>query len=185
MKRDVVIPGPFPFHATAKSSFNDWLVMPHLGGGYDWMMNWGVIEPFASVDWAVSFQRAYKETGASPLNMQIKGKTPSILRSQIGLNIYETWDNEKYAFIFQQSASYVNKALFNTKMSAAIVIPTVIPAGSFTVQSYNKTLNLGAVGLELFYKHKPTGFFLSTTYQGEFGSSYMSNDITGTVGVFF
>jgi hypothetical protein len=39
--------------------------------------------------------------------------------------------------------------------------------------------------IELFYKHKPTGFFVSTAYQGEFGTNYSSNDITGTLGVFF
>ncbi len=162
--------------------------MPHLGGGYDWMMNWGVVEPFASLDWAVSFQRGYKETGAAPLNNQIHGQHPSILRSQVGLNVYETWDDEKHALIFQQSASYINKTLFKTKMTAAIIIPTALPAGapsSFTVQTYNKNLNLGGIGFELFYKHKPSGFFLSTTYQGEFGTTYMSNDITGTLGVFF
>jgi len=188
MSRDVVIQSPTPFDMTAKSSFNNWIAMPHIAGGYDWMMNWGVIEPFASFDWAVSFQQAYKEKGADPLNMNIKSQTPSILRSEVGLNIYETWDTPKSTLLFQQSASYVNKAFFNTKMGSSVIIPTALPAGapgSFTVTTYNKTLNLVGIRAELFYKHKSSGFFLSGAYAGEFGSGYMSNDITGTLGVFF
>lgn len=189
MHRNITLPGPLPFNATAVSSFNTWTLMPHLSGGYDWMMDWGIVEPFGSIDWAVTFQESYKEKGAAPLNDKIKSQNPSILRSQLGINFYETWDCEKHAFIFQQSASYINKALFNTKMSAAIILtPTAVPASapsSFTVWTYDQTLNLGGIGGELFYKHKPTGFFLSGAYQGEFGTSYMSNDITATLGVFF
>jgi autotransporter-associated beta strand protein len=189
MQRRVTYGGPTPFNGLAKSSYNNWVAVPHLGGGYDWMMKWGVVEPFASLDWAVSFQESYREKGASPLNMKSRSQTPNILRSQVGLNVYETWDNETSTFIFEQSGSYVNKAFFHTNMNSAIVIaPTAVPAGapsSFTVLTYDKTLNLGSVGLELFYKHKRSGFFLSGNYQGEFGSRYMSNEVTGTLGVFF
>ncbi len=153
MSRNVVVVGPTPIQTTANSSFNNWIAVTHLGGGYDWMMNWGVIEPFASVDWAVSFQQTYKETGGAPLNTQIKSQTPSILRSQVGLNVYETWDNATSAFIFEQSASYINKALFNTKMQAAIIIPTTLPTGapsSFTMSTYNKTLDLVGLVAEPF-----------------------------------
>lgn len=190
MLRRVALAGSVPFCATAESSFNQWMIMPHLSGGYDWMMDWGVVEPFGSIDWAVSFQETYKEKGAFPLNTKIRSVTPSILRSQLGINFYETCDYcENHTFIFQQSASYINKALFNTKMKASIIIaPTALPAGapgSFTVWTYDEILNLGGIGVEVFYKHKPSGFFLSGAYQGEFGTSYMSNDITGTLGIFF
>ncbi len=186
MHRNINISGPNPIFEKAKSSFNDWVVMPHLGAGYDWKMCWGIIEPFASLDWAVSFQPTYTEKGASILNAKIKSQTPSILRSQVGLNIYETWENNKFLCIFEQSASYVNKAFFRTKMHTSLPSTTAggVP-GSITLLTYDRTLNLGSVGAEIFYKHKPSGFFLSADYQGEFGSGYWSNDITGTLGVFF
>jgi uncharacterized protein with beta-barrel porin domain len=188
MKRNVVIGGPLPFHATAKSSFNNWMLMPHIGGGYDWMMNWGIVEPFASMDWVVSFQQEYKEKGAAPLDMKIRSQIPSILRSQVGLNVYETWDVCNGTVIFEQSASYINKAMFSTDMHASIIIPTPLPAGahtSFSQWTYDKTLNLFGFGTEVFYKHKRTGFFVVGNYRGEFGSSYISNEVTGTLGVFF
>jgi hypothetical protein len=187
MKRHVEFNGLIPFQHSATSSFNNWMLLPHVGGGYDWMMDWGVIEPFVSLDWAVSFQRGFKETGAFPLNTKIKGQTPSILRSQLGCNFYEVWGSAKHLCIFEQSVSYVNKALFNTNMQAAIILPTASPStsGSFTLWSYDRTLNLAGIGLELFYQHKPSQFFLSIAYQGEFGSGYISNNPIGTLGFFF
>lgn len=189
MVRNVIIEGPDPFFAKASSSFNNWLVMPHLGGGYDWMMSWGVVEPFARLDWAVSFQESYSEQGAAPLNMHIHSQTPSILRSEVGLNVYETWDNEQHACIFAQSVSYINKSIFSANMQSALIFaPSSAPAGapsSFTLWTYDRVLNLGGVDLDLFYKHKKTGFFLSGHYHGEFGGAYLSNEVTGTLGAFF
>ena len=185
MSRHIVIGGSMPFDGTATSSFNDWVLMPHLGGGYDLMFSWGALEPFVSLDWVVNFQEAYQEKGAFPLNNEIESKNPSVLRSQIGLNVYETWDNATSALLFQQSVSYINKAFFNTNMVSQIVVPSTVTPGSFTVLTYNKTLNLAGVSAELFYKHKRSGFFASGAYSGEFGTSYISNSITGTLGVFF
>jgi hypothetical protein len=189
MQRHIVVTGPAPFNETASSSFGNWQYMPHIGGGYDWMMKWGIVEPFASFDWAGSSQESYTEMGARPLNMHVKAQTPSILRSQVGVNVYETWDRPCSVCIFEQTVSYVNKIPFNTNVNAAIVLaPTAIPGGvpgSFGVWSYDQVLNLAGIGAEIFYKHKRSGFFVSATYQGEFGMSYISNDIVGTLGVFF
>jgi hypothetical protein len=92
------------------------------------------------------------------------------------------------ALMVLHSASYINKAFFSTNMKSTIIIPTAIPSGapsSFTLQTYDQTLHLFGAGLEAFYKHKPTGFFVSGAYQGEFGSGFLSNEVIGTVGVFF
>jgi uncharacterized protein with beta-barrel porin domain len=189
LSRIVRIAGATPFNATAKSSFHQWLAVPHLGGGYDWMFNWGVVEPFASIDWAFSFQPSYREKGASPLNMKIQRQTPSILRSEVGLNVYETWDKPTFVCIFEQSASYVNKTLFNTQMKATMTVAQATSVGgvpsAMTLFTYNHILNLGSVAAELFYKHKKSGLFVSGAYQGEFGTRYMSNDVVGTIGVYF
>jgi uncharacterized protein with beta-barrel porin domain len=187
--RRIAVLGPFPFKDTASSSFTDLQCMPHLGGGYDWMMDWGVVEPFGSLDWVIGFQESYREKGALPLNMHVKSQMPSTLRSQIGINFYENWDFCSCLLICQQKVSYVNQSFFNTNVDAAIILaPGTFPngsPGSFEVLSYDAVLNLAGVGAELFYKHKRSGFFVSGTYRGEFGISYVSNDVTGTLGVLF
>lgn len=184
MERNIVVTGPNPFHSTASSDFDNGQFMPHIGGGYDWLTEWGVIEPFATLDWAISFQESYKETGAYPLNMHVKRETPSIVRTQLGVNFYETWEKKEHLFVFEQRAIYVNKSPLNTHMTASfLAVPE--PHGSFGVQTYDEVLNLAGVGLDFFYKHKRSGLTLSTTYRGEFGVSYTSNDVTGALGVQF
>lgn len=190
MRRNVMIPSATPFHQTATSSFNNWQVMPHLGGGYDWFFDWGVLEQFAYFDWVVNFQTGYVESGAAPLNMSIRQNTSSMLRSQMGLNAYETLDFSFGTCILQESLSYVNEAPFNTNVNSSIVLvqPATIPAGapsSFSVTSYNRVLNLASVGVNLFYKHKRNGLFFSLAFEGDYGPDYISNDIQGVLGLFF
>jgi autotransporter-associated beta strand protein len=187
MHRKIDVPGPTPFHATAKSSFKIWQIMPHLGGGYDWMMKWGVIEPFVVVDCVGSRQTAYTETGAYPLNMHVKRQEPCMLRSQCGVNFYETWERASYLVIFEQSASYVNKLPFQMNVWTSLAIAPMVSSApdSIGLSSYDEMLNLGGISAEIFYKHKRSGLFISATYYGEFGSSYRSNDLTATLGVFF
>jgi len=181
MKRHIGFDGSIPVCACTKASFNNWMMMPHFGGGYDWVTDWGFIEPFASIDWAISFQKTYKEKGGAPFSVKVKHQTPSILRTQLGVNFYETWESPQHTLIFEQSASYINETFFNTKMRYSFLVSS----SSFSAFTYDRTMNLGSIGAEIFYKHKRTGFFLSATYLGEFGTLYMSNAMTGTLGVFF
>ncbi|HSX10885.1 MAG TPA: autotransporter-associated beta strand repeat-containing protein [Chlamydiales bacterium] len=201
MNRNVGFDGITPFQATAKSSFNNWGLLLHVGGGYDWMCDLSanddhnsmfdsvIVEPFAGFDWAINFQEDFTETGAAPLNMHTRSATPSIFKSQIGLNLYQTWNREEYVCILEESVSYVNKTPFDTTMTSSVVIaPAPLPTGapgSFTLLTYDKVLNLGSLRAEVFYKHKPSEFFLSGSYAGEFGSGYISNAVQGTLGVFF
>jgi len=112
-----------------------------------------------------------------------------MLRSQAGLNLYQTWDEESCVCILEESLSYVNKTPFNTNIHSAVIIaPSALPFGapsSFSAQTYNEMLNLFNCGFEIFYKHKPSKFFFSVIYEGEFGSRFMSNDVQGTLGLFF
>jgi uncharacterized protein with beta-barrel porin domain len=184
-QRNVALEGPAPFHSTAKSSYHNWQVMPQLGGGYDhgfcWGGSWIVIESFVQLDYALTFEPAYRESGAAPLNMQIGSSSPSILESRAGLNLYETIENEGSLLGLRESLSYVNKVFFGTRSKGSIVNAP----GSFTVETYNQTLNLFAIGGELFYKRKVSGFSLSLSYNGEFGKSYISNEGQVALGLFF
>ena len=55
---------------------------------------------------------------------------------------------------------------------------------SFTVETFKDDQNLISPSLELFFRGKG-GVFFSLNYDGEFGSGYTSNEIMGTIGVFF
>jgi len=187
MKRNVSIGGATPFNETARSAFNVWTIIPHLGFGYDAVYDWCVIEPFASADCSVNFQSKYSETGASLLNMTVKSSAPMLIRSQAGCNFYQIFDTETSLCILNESISYMNKAPINTNMTATLVVASASPGfgGAFNAFTYNKNLSLFAGSFEVFYKHKPSRFFLSATYDGEIGSGYRSNVFQGAAGRYF
>lgn len=171
--------------ANAKSSHRGYQIAPHLGLGYD--INWignkftGVLEPFAVFDWVFTSENGFSENGPSALNMHQRHRTSSMLRSEVGMNGYESWKGNWGVFILRETLSYVNKKPFNTgKIRASIVGAP----GSFTVESFTKAQNLFSPALEVFYR-ATNGGFCSLTYEGEYGSGYSSNEVIGEVGIFF
>jgi len=185
--RLIAVPGPAPILATATGRYNVWQILPHLKGGYDWMCgDWGVIEPFAALDLAVNVQSGFTERGAGALDMAVHSNISCILKSEVGINVYRIWESDTSVWIFEPSASYINKFPFGTQMSAALaLVPTTPGPSAFSQATYSQKLNLFGFGAELFYKHKKTGIYTSATYNGELGNRYFSNDLQGTLGVFF
>ncbi len=178
-KRHITFPG---FNERAKGVSHGWQVAPHLGFGYDVNFNWGVIEPFARLDWVYIMQQGFSERGAAPLNMKFRSHNSSMLRSEMGLNAYETWQGSWGILIFRQSASYVNKKAFHIGKLPDIAI--VGEAPGFTVTTFKKDQHQFSPGLEIFFREKQ-GWFFSAEYTGEFGSGYTSNELLGKIGKFF
>ena len=172
----------FPgFKATAKSRTQGAEITPHLAGGYDFNRSgWLTLEPYASFDFAIDFQKGYKEHGAHPLNMKVRQSTSCMLRSELGLNSYQTLRGDWGLCIFRETLSYINRAPFSTgKMTAAIVGAE----GTFSVDSFTTSQNLFAPAFEIFIRKRSGAF--SITYAGEFGSGYITNEILGSIGVLF
>ena len=167
--------------AAAKSSHQGAQVVPHFGLGYDIHYNPVVLEPFGNLDWAVLFQEGYSETGAGILDMSVKSSTSSMLRSEVGLNVYEMWDGAFGLIVLKESASYVNEVPFSAGSADAALVGF---PGSFSTVSLTKLLNLFSAKFEILYKG-PSGYYGSASYEGEFGSQYKSNQLVGEVGLFF
>ncbi len=178
-KRRIAFTG---FQGNATSSHNGWQLTPHLGLGYDATFgSWGGIEPFVSLDWVINWEEKLKEHGAAPLNMEQKGKTSSMLRSEVGVYTYQQFQGDFGRIVLREGASYVNKKPFNVgKITAALVVA----GGGFLVDSFEGTQNLFAPSLELFYRSNGD-VFTGLTYYGEFGSGYVSNTGQAQVGMNF
>ena len=176
--RSIAIVG---FDEKVKSSHNGYQLTPYGSVGYDFGFNWGVIEPFAAFDWTYSFEQKLRESGAESFDMEQKSRSYSMLRSQIGLNLYESWNFHSGLLIVRETASYVCKKPWDVgKITAAIVGA----GGSFTVDSYEGIQNLGLCGVEMFFRTQ-SGFFASGKYSGEFGRSYLSNAVEMKIGKYF
>jgi len=178
--RHIVYPG---FDATAHSSHNAWQLTPSLSVGYDLTFDWGILEPFASLDAVINVESGFSEKKAAPYNVAQASKTSEFLRFETGLHAYHSWVRTWGSCILRETLSYVLRKPYHV----GTVTATIIGApGSVTVYSFTQTQNIVSPGLEIFFKSHRGGF-ASLTYSGEFGfgSGYRSNEIIGKVGVYF
>jgi len=188
--RNVNIPGPTPYHLRMTDDFPVCELMPFVSFGYDYTLsnNYGVLEPFVSLDWAMAYQGTITEKGGDPINMKTMAHNQWLIRSQIGMNYYKSWETLVWNAILQLSGSYVNKTPINAKSVNALVDPLPPPLGGLNyvaLTTYDKVLNLGSIGLDLFFKHKSTNVFGSISYSGEFGPLYVANSFQGMLGFFY
>lgn len=168
---------------TASSSHNMWQLTPQLSFGYlIWAASWG-LEPFIAEDWVFNFEQKSIEHGAADFDISIDARNSSLLRSEIGLNIYKDYTFvNKSVLLFRATGGYVNQAPFNMGKMTVDFYQTGI--GSFEVNSLKKTQNLGTAGAEIVYG-ATNGLFGSVQYDGEFGRGYSANELQLQVGYSF
>jgi fibronectin-binding autotransporter adhesin len=175
-QRNIAFPG---FSAAAEADILAWELVPHLEVGYEWKHSWGKVIPFATVDWALLWQKGYTETGASPYNAVQRANDSSFLRSETGLKLCQQWEKSWGLFLLKEKASYVLEKPFSTGNVQASFVG--MPSG-FTVTAVDQILNLGAIGLDfLFAVGKDRSVTLDFEYEGEFGSQYGSNELILTI----
>lgn len=166
------------FSAKAQANIYSWQLVPHLEVGYDFDCDFLDIQPFSSVDYAVNWQRRYKETNAAPYNTTEISKTTSMIRSETGLKFFQTWMFDWGSIFFKEKTSYIFAKPFGNTVTAFF---TETP-NTFAVTALTQNLNLYSIGLEIFSnvgKKSPIG--ISLGYDGEFGSNYISNEVIVTL----
>ena len=179
-KRNIFFP---QYSEVAKADTQGWQVVPHFQFGYDHVMKSITLQPFVQFDWAFNFEDSLKEKGATALSMRQKAHTSSFLRSEVGFATTQTYLGSKgQKFIMREHLSYVNKQLFKTGRVTASIVG--LPGGTFAVETLTADQNLIAPGIEFFYETRGHTFF-SLSYEGEFGSKYMSNNAIFKMGKAF
>lgn len=174
--RNVVFTG---FSAVATANINAWQFNPHLEIGYDVPVANIEITPFSSLDWPISWQGSYTETGAAPFNTSEPALTSSMVRSEIGLKFLETWKKPWGRMLMREKVSYVFEKPFGTSAITASFVGT---PGSFTVAALTQNLNLGVVVMDfiaMIGHRAPVSVILG--YEGDFGSNYWSNQVMLTL----
>lgn len=187
-KRHIYFPD---FDGTAKSSYHSNQYMPHLGLGYDFdtCSCMGVVEPFAEFDWVFNYEKGYKEHGSDLYDMRIKKANSSMLRSKVGVQIYQTWAvgcNCNSTFILNETLAYVNKSNHEVGKVKSSLVHCCEPShgGYCSLETFKKDQNLFTFGVTGMFKGW-NGFYGMFSYNGEFGSKYISNDIQLQVGKTF
>jgi uncharacterized protein with beta-barrel porin domain len=170
--RNIAYPG---VDTKAKGTSNGWQIDPHIELGYDIKRSWSTIEPYAAFDWAVNWEGSFKEHGAGDLNMRQKSNTSSMLQSEAGVRFYQSICKSYGRFGCREGASYMNRVPFGTgKITTAIVGSSAF----VTLQSFTKVQNLGAINIDFFAElGKKQDILVTLGYEGQFGSSYIFNEV--------
>ena len=170
------------FDEYAVSEHNDWQFAPQVGFGYDAEFNWGYVEPYALFDFIWSWEHAYTENQAAPLNLHAKARDSSMMRSEVGVTLYQEWKwNEGVMIEINETLAYVNRLPMKKGKYTASFFP--LPGG-FNVVPFNRTENLFAPSLEIYFKGKHDVYTVFT-YEGEFGPKSIENEARLTVGKYF
>ena len=170
------------FDEYAVSEHNDWQFAPQLGFGYDAEFSWGYVEPYALFDFIWSWEHAYTENQAAPLNLHAKARDSSLMRSEVGVTLYQEWKWDEGVMIeINETLAYVNRLPMKKGKYTASFFP--LPGG-FNVVPFNRTENLFAPSLEIYFKGKHDVYTVFT-YEGEFGPKSIENEARVTFGKYF
>lgn len=169
---------------TSKSRPTGWNFCPHLELGAPFALNLcqtAFINPFVAMDWANVWQKNYSEHGSSGFNLRLKDQHAGIFRTEVGFRFFESFDYDGGQLIFVEKISYVNRTPLFVRNGNASFVGAF---SSFEIEAISPcTQNLGV--LQLHLECIPAGlrnFYASFDYQGEFGTSYLSNALTFSIG---
>jgi len=170
----------FKFKSTSRPK--GWQLAPHAEVGYrsDYKSTCATFEPFAMFNWISNWLGHYKEKGSGPFNFGQKKQYSSFLRSELGLRVYETIEFTNWRLVFQEKGSYVNRKPFHVGNVTAYLVGA---PGSFTVETLTAPQNLGVAAAKvLFESNNPCYPYGSIAYQGEFGPTYQSHQLSANLG---
>lgn len=168
------------FNFTATSHPSGFQLSPHFEIGYDSSIMRSdsgniefMVDPFAMIDWANSWQGSYREQGTGPFAAGQNAQYGSLLRSELGYRLYEAFPFLNWRLVIEEKLSYVNKTPFGIGKVTGFLVGS---AGAFTLETLSSSQSLGAAEISFLFepldKKYPYG---SISYQGEFNGSYQSH----------
>jgi len=168
---------------SANSKVRGWLGLPHLEFGFPifcGVNQWRVV-PFGMLDWANNWQHQVHEKGKSGFNLLIPSQYTSLLRSEAGVRLFQTFHFGPGSLLLEEKLSYVNKAPFNTSPATTFFVGSI---SSFPIDLFSSELqNLGVVQFSLQFAPRQGNWpYGGINYQAEFGSSFQIQTISLEIG---
>jgi fibronectin-binding autotransporter adhesin len=164
---------------TAHGRHTGYTFAPSLELGHRFtLMNGFDIVPFIRGNYVHVHEKGYQEKDAGALNLHIRSKTTTALRTEPGLNFYQHFKREDGLLTAKVKLSYVNKhPLKKGKITANLVGQP----GSFLASGTNKTQHQVSPGLSLDYK-ATSGLFVSVAYDAQLGAKYKAHEVSIKIG---
>ena len=165
----------FKGHLTSRYSTQGYVLTPHAEiqlNAYT-KNNWLSIDPFARADWINTWQKGYTEKSPTGFNLSVPHQHSSLLRTEAGLYVEETFGVRSGQVVLSQKASYINQLPFQNNVLSTLFVGGgsgfSIASGTMSIQ------NLGGVELQAtFYPSSARLPIVGMDLQGEFGSNLQS-----------
>ena len=165
----------FKGHLTSRYSTQGYVLTPHAEiqlNAYT-KNNWLSIDPFARADWINTWQKGYTEKSPTGFNLSVPHQHSSLLRTEAGLYVEETFGVRSGQVVLSQKASYINQLPFQNNVLSTLFVGGgsgfSIASGTMSIQ------NLGGVELQAtFYPSSARLPIVGIDLQGEFGSNLQS-----------
>ncbi|MCH9616746.1 MAG: hypothetical protein SP4CHLAM5_02410 [Chlamydiia bacterium] len=163
----------------ASGKISTWQIDPHVELGYILGFSKLEAQPYVSLDYVVNWEGSFYETGATNLNMYQKGHTSSMFQTEVGVKFYQSIEKCSYLLGFKQAAYYINRTPFGT----GSVTSAIFGSSNFvTLKSLRRAQNLGALDLTFFAEvGKKRDVTIALSYNGQFGTEYISNEAMVTL----
>lgn len=162
---------------SSKGRLSGWTLTPHFDLSFAMPFTLLAMEPFVSLDWANSWQNSFKEHGSSGFNIALKKQYVSLLRTEIGLRFFQTYEYCWGNIALEERGSYVNRTHCRKGTRRARFIGSDSTFGIETCNSRSQNLGLAQVHVE--YRPSCLGScYAGIDYQGEFGASFYSHMLT-------
>jgi hypothetical protein len=172
---------------TSKTHTHGWILSPHIEVAAPFEViktNRLSMEPFLMFDWVNNWQHHFTEKGRSGFNVVMKDQYNSLLRSELGLRLYEQLHYNWGKLLFEEKLSYINQAPFHVQRATTFFVAS---ASTFPVATgSSKVQNLGGVGVQASFLPWNQSYPYGTlNFQGEFGSSSQLYFVSAELGMNF
>jgi hypothetical protein len=143
-------------------------VCPHLGGGYIFPLKGYKIRPYATADYAYSYQAGHLNKGPGAPDIYIDHSESSMLRLETGFNLSKKYDYEEFYSKFFLQLSAVHKQPLKRGF--------IIASNGTSYQSSRRATTAFSPGLNasVFFND---GYSLSAFWIGEYASQYTQQEV--------
>jgi len=158
---------------TAKGNPWGYFFTGHLGISTDWDWCCTNFEPYALIDYNYFHREEFREHGAGDLNLSVREHIQNMLRGEVGIRAYHTWDCDCFCFAPYLGLSWVGEfPLSHSKQKGHFVGHSC----TFSVDSYHSAIQLASPEAGIKFT-SPCGFSMWVGYKGLYNSSTNINQV--------
>ncbi|MEJ2182617.1 MAG: autotransporter outer membrane beta-barrel domain-containing protein [Nitrospirota bacterium] len=171
--RDIVIG---PLASTASSKHDGDVFSAFGGGGYNFILDSMVLQPFASLQYVLIDEDAFLETGAGALNLSVGARKTDSLVSSVGLRAARVFSTDGGSLLPEISAAWNYDFDIDERVITASLEGS--PDAAFSIAGQKVERNGATLGTGITFMNRD-GFSTRLKYSAEIRENYEAHGVMG------